>query len=226
MCRKALRLHTERLIHCSRVSEAVAKAQPNSSGNQRTSACAVYAWHHFHNTGKLKLLTLKMVAKCFCLFVFTPVAAYWSESLVFVCFHSKQNMQQYKKNPLYNKVVKTDLPEQWCWNATETVFCGGLTVITYQIVQFLVQFCCENNCIDDEMIRKWSAASNCCHRLSSFAKICSGWKRFSFLGINDLFYLLLLPLFPSLYGFCVLSVLAPPTYFCLAFVFSTFFCAP
>lgn len=108
---------TQSIIHCSRVSEAVAKEQPNSSGKQRTSACTVYAWHHVHNVCKLKLLTLKMVAQCFlyvCLFL---NQWHWSESLIFVWFHSKQNLQQYKKT-LYNKVVKTDLPEQWCWNAT------------------------------------------------------------------------------------------------------------
>lgn len=125
----ALRFHTEHnplLQSQSRVNEAVAKEQSNSSGNQSTSACTVYAWHHFHNLCKLKLLTLKMAAKCFFLVFFSPVAAYWSGTLIFVCFHLKQNlMQQYKKKnkkTSITKLLRLTLPEQWCWNTTETVF--------------------------------------------------------------------------------------------------------
>lgn len=111
----ALRFHTEHnplLQSQSRVNEAVAKEQSNSSGTQSTSACTVYAWHHFHNMCKLKLLTLKMAAKCFFFFVFFHqwqlidrkhlylFASIWSkiDATVYI----------YIYKPLYNKVVKTD----------------------------------------------------------------------------------------------------------------------
>lgn len=54
---------TQCIIHCSRVNEAVAEEQPNSSGNQSTSACM---YMHDITSQTLKLITLKMVAKYVC----------------------------------------------------------------------------------------------------------------------------------------------------------------